>query len=615
MLSSNCFKYYGGIVLLFLLCAACSRGEVPVEPATSGSVSVQLGFRIGDKTSSSEVKGAVTDMTDINQEAWGIGDIRMLAFSTLGKVGDDATALSLSYSLPSLQKASLIGPDHAHLYSSADVSVPLRTASVLVYGKAFPMSVPLDKHVDGSLVESGFSGRETSALSFSPDPIYNDTRTPYEASVLRSVLNAIGFGDPYSTVCYYYEGETLTQAQVSLNWNASIADPDLLLLYRYFYNDGDLMTMAGDKLEARLNTLYANLVAYESTNTLQYSVSINGVSHPAYNADATPFQYKQLYNGLRDKVLERFSSNAYLQVSAVGEVSFNSGELRAYPESLGLPSGAAAVRWTPTDFVIPVGEGVDGIPSLDSYCYPPALYYYVNSTIHTSDKDMSQYYTEQNQWNVIRGKYELGTIVSNNATAVVVDLPLQYAVGKLKATVKAASEVLLDSEGNSVAVGSGSSFPVTGIIIGKQYPQAYDFSPDASAAEHFLFDRNISGVNLSMAVSEPIHTLVLPTPENEPVYFCVELQNNSGSLFYGAEGRIFPGQKFYLTGKLDIQEDRKEDFPSVFMSDFETSISCVVPSLEWAHSVVPDLSLPILSIGVQTQVNWIVSTGTSVVLD
>ena len=605
---------FWGILTLLLLSTACSQKE-KLSDSPAHAVSVQLGFRLGEDSGRPGVKGAVVDMTNPSHEKWGIGNIRMLAFES----GNSTASLNLPTGLPELRKADLVGPN-AHLYESADVSVPLRTASVLMYGKALPLSssgnAVNDKHINGSLLESGM-GRETAAIRFSPEAI-DSGAAHEEAAVLLSVLNAIGFGEAYSTDCYYYDGESFIKVDggVSLNWDMSISEPDLKLMYRYLCNDGELMAGAGDKVETRLNTLYSQLSAYESEDTRQYSVSVNGVERPAYNSNQTTIQYKQLYNGLRDVVKARFSKNEYLQISAEDAVTFLSDEVRTYPESLGLPAGAATLRWTSVGFVSAVADGLDGIPALSRYVYPPALYYYVSSPIHTSDKDMSSYYTDMyGNWNDIVGNYRLGTTVSNNATAVAVDLPLQYAVGKLKATVQARSAELQDREGNQVAVGDGSYFPVTGIIIGKQYPQFYNFTPDSSGEECFLYDREISGVNFSTDKSEPIHTLVLPTPQEEAVYFCVEMQNNSGSLFYGAEGRILPGQKFYLTGKLEIQQDKKEQFPSVFMSDYETTIHCVVSSLEWAHSAVPDLSVPLVSLGVQTQINWIVSTGTSVVLE
>lgn len=614
------YAYLGSLLTVLILSSACSQREKLTE-GDIAPVSVQLGFRFGEHSSNQAVKGVVTDITNPNHTNWGIGSIRLLAFSNHGAVEKGETALNMPLSLPDLRKNDLVGPNYAHLYSSADIAVPLHTASVLVYGKALPLSDTYDKHVDGSLLESGF-GRETSSISFSPDVIYDGAYTG-APSVILSILNAVGFGDPYSTDAYYKSNDILVKApdQLKIYWNDSVGDEELLLFYRYFINDGELMAGAGDRVESRLNSVYAQLRDYESDNNGQCSVSVNGVSYPAYNEDETPLQYKQLYNGLCTVLKERFEAlydaNGYMTYDEdEGVLSFKSSELRDYPESLGLPSGAAVVRWTSTGFLIPASGGVSGIPSLDAFCYPPALYYYVNSTIHTSDKDMSEYYNSQNQWGFILGKYDLDTYVSKNATAMAVDDPLQYAVGKLYATIKAAAEELEDSEGNLVPVGDGSTFPVTGIIIGGQYPQFYDFTADDSSAEElFLYDKSIVDVSLRAKVdSNPIHTLVLPTPKEEPVYFCVELLNN-GDLFYGAEGRIYPGQKFYLTGKLDFKQSQKEQFPSVFMRDYETKISCVIPSLKWAHSAVPDLSLPLLSLGIEAHVNWKESTPSTVVLD
>ena len=55
-------------------------------------------------------------------------------------------------------------------------------------------------------------------------------------------------------------------------------------------------------------------------------------------------------------------------------------------------------------------------------------------------------------------------------------------------------------------------------------------------------------------------------------------------------------------------------FIPVFERDHVTTINCLVTSLAGARTAVPDLEHPHLSVGLQVNANWIVSTPTSLSL-
>ena len=106
---------------------------------------------------------------------------------------------------------------------------------------------------------------------------------------------------------------------------------------------------------------------------------------------------------------------------------------------------------------------------------------------------------------------------------------------------------------------------------------------------------------------------MLKTPVDREVYFYLELRNDSGATFSGAEGMIYPGNYFYLAGKLVKPAD--SPFPSIFLQDHYTTTRCVVSSLENAHIAIPELDNPQLVMGVQTTLNWIMAASSYVVLD
>ena len=282
----------------------------------------------------------------------------------------------------------------------------------------------------------------------------------------------------------------------------------------------------------------------------------------------------------------------------------------------GLPAGAAVLRWNGIRYVV-VSESLDGIAAMDHYCYMPPLYYFVNTTISTSSNvDVAKWYTsETSSWDQIVGTYRQGKVVNEATRSVALDCPMQFAVAQLSATVKATASLLPDNDDDArtnCSV-SGTNFPVTGILIGSQHQQTFDFVPVPTSEEYYLYDNQFTGIYLTTTESPVFRSLVLPVPAGEDVYIFLELRNDSGATFTGAEGLILPGNYFYLAGKLDKSEDPA--FPQVFMSDHITTARFIISSFENAHVAVPEMSDPTLVMGVQTTVNWIMAASSYVVLD
>ena len=103
---------------------------------------------------------------------------------------------------------------------------------------------------------------------------------------------------------------------------------------------------------------------------------------------------------------------------------------------------------------------------------------------------------------------------------------------------------------------------------------------------------------------------ILPRLPGRPL----SVPSRSSQSFYGAEGRILPGHKFYLVGKLDAPgegEARKE----IFTKGYKTTVKCTISSLKDAHSAVPDMGIPLLTLGVDTVVDWNLSTPTTLMFE
>lgn len=625
------------IIVCIVFACACTRDHGPAYDS-SVDVSVFLAMSLNGSTSSKADVNYIQELAN-DSRFTGMQNIRLLPFSRRGEVREDDVALSEPRILPDILGTSdasaydgtvfhqgLVKNNHAHFYPDAYAILPEGTASALVYGSGVAWNstpTPASKHCYGSLIETGLEdvqGTAAGDIRFSPDPILSEGALS-TAEEIAAMFTSIAGAATYSLDYYYERNAVWHSSQTALTWNGNIDDPTLRTLFEWFTNEGELMTGAGSNLEYMISTLRRRLDDYSSDQDDQFMHQVDGVEYPAVLIEGDPssvFTRALLYDGLRDMLIARIDAlveDGTLVADSAGNLHFADDKYRLYPESLGLPDGSAVLRWNSLAFV-PVTEGLDGIAPIDHFCYMPPLMYRSNTTLRTSgDHEIYKVYTSDRTWEQILSAYRLGNVVTKRSFAVVLDGPLQYAPGMLVASVQASNLALPDGDDDdrTYALATGTNFPVTGIIIGSQYEQKYDFTPVSSGSEYYLYDNNISGIYLTASESADFRTLVLPTPQNSDVYFFLELRNDSNSPFTGAEGIVLPGSKFYLSGVLEKSDDPVLD--RIFMSDYFTTVKCTVSSLANAHISVPEMGEPQLTLGIQTKLNWIMSASAYVVLD
>lgn len=616
--------------------AACS-GKEALNGEDEHLVPVQLAFAM----ESGATKANTTVITELanTPRFGGMDDIRVIPFSRRDSVRAADNALGHIHILPTVSSAEdtravtgytwhtgLILNNRAHLFPDAYAALPVGTGSVLMYARS-PITADSDdistKHLNGSILTEGLDitvhDSSPADIFFSPDPIYTGS-TPAAATTISDILTRIVASATYTKGYYYERNGVWNSANVSVTWNENIEDAVLREYFNWFTNSGQIMSGSGPSVETLMTSLYAYIRNYENYESDVYMHVVGGEEYEAVetmNGDDT-FTYATLYNGLRSVLLSRFDAmrdEHLISISSGGRVSFPTLELRNYPAGFGLPPGAATVRWNGLRYV-PVVTGLDGIAPLDRFCYMPPLMYMVNSTISTSnDPNIETIYTSDRSWAQILNQYRLGKAVTKGTRAVALDKTLHYACGMLAATVTATSPVLPDNDGNprTNCYASGTNFPVTGIIMGGQFKQDYTFCPVSSGSEYYLYDNRISGVYLTDTKSQVFRTLVLPTVANTDVYFYLELRNDSGSSFMGEEGLILPGNYFYLAGQLS--DPGSQSFDRIFMRDHYTTVNCIVSSLEHAHSCVPELGEPQLTMAIKTETSWTMSASSYIVME
>ena len=287
-----------------------------------------------------------------------------------------------------------------------------------------------------------------------------------------------------------------------------------------------------------------------------------------------------------------------------------------YPRSLGLPDGAAVIRWTGEKFEVrTTSTTLDNINGINRYTYPAELMFFVDSPIRTSAEEVTKttYQDNTKTWSAFLDTYYNGSsAVNTNTKAVAVENPIQYGVAKLDLTLTDMSATLKDAKDDVVTTNANmENLPLKGVIIGGQHTVGFNMKPQGEQTDvdgRFIYDTNIIDGNKTS-------TLVLQSYDNEKVPVILEFENNTGDAFTGKDGTVYKGARFYLIALIDPAGKGTGAYANrVFTQDYTTTMSMSVASLANAYTCMPDLLAPRLEIGVQVVTKWIQATTTNVEL-
>lgn len=251
--------------------------------------------------------------------------------------------------------------------------------------------------------------------------------------------------------------------------------------------------------------------------------------------------------------------------------------------------------------------------------------YFVSSPVKTSQdeitaiKDLPSYenWLKDDTW---ASGYK--DVVENRTRFVALKDPLQYGVACLKSTIKCNSNSLVDNahdgnfgydNNNTISVPNGG-FKVTGILVGGQ-PEgvAWNFEPKTTNTSDFkytIYDNHMISVFAANSTeSQPNYTLVLDNKDatsskQSNVLVTVELENNSGVAFYGADGIIPANTKFYLVGELKLDGKTTQTVDRVFVKDHTTVATFTITSLKNAYNHIPDMRTSKINVGLAVNLEW-----------
>lgn len=323
-------------------------------------------------------------------------------------------------------------------------------------------------------------------------------------------------------------------------------------------------------------------------------------------------------------------------------------------------------------------SAVSGTFTVDDYYYPAELLYFGNSPLRVSDAtyEATEYPTTTGTWdNTADGtwwktpkdghSWDLDGHVKSSTRSVAMANDINYGTALLETTVGYVSGTsddsknisednpLLDNnayiqnrdygvdEENNKIVPEDGDFRLVGILVGGQYPRVgWNFLPKLQAGEKqgYIYDNVIAGGNIPApgGNTAPNYTLVFDNLNYDQsegtiediqhtVYIALELENNTGSGFFGKDNLIPNGSHFYLIGALDpaavsgdLTSPQHHALPPyntdgtlnnvkrVFVQDHKTTVNFKIGkySLQYAYLNIPDLRSSSVTLGLSVDLSW-----------
>ena len=527
-----------------------------------------------------------TRMTGTNVQAdgnyRGLTVSRIVPFNVHGKITVDDTPTW--YQISAL-RTDYLRTDHFYLYKNCMIMEG--AASFLTYGRAPKGS--LTKAANGSIIETFPLAMDPQHIRFSLEPI--------SQRVVHSTATSLA---EYMTSIATAKGNNIAWKDAPSNV--------LKTMFLNFVNQTEAVT-GGNVLPGSS----ANIKAYTQ---LLRTVLSGMLSSMSLSGD-----------------------DAAICTAIIAEIDKYNTDWDGFPASLGLPDGAAAIRWNGTSFTPQISyTSLADINGIDRFTYPAEIYYYGNSRIVTSNIDGRQqiYDDVSNQkWYQVLTRYEYqdNAAVTHNTRSVAIKDPLQYGVARLQVKLLSTTSPLKDAKNNNVTIVEKTSFPLTGIIVGGQMPVGFDFAPTTSYPVYsetdivYVYDNQVktngtSGKEcfyLSSAAdaTQMTNTLVLQSYDHKVVPVVLEFINNSESDFEGLDGTVLKGTKFYLVALIDPAEASSGATAAtvgrVFTQDCTTTLNMKVTGLSKAYNVVPNLLSPRLELGIELVSQWASTTPEEIV--
>ena len=653
----NNYVLNGAIALLSTAgLVACSSSDdvtdAPVNPTYDGK-SVKTQFAINIATPSN----GKTRMSDVNTQNnngnfLGMNNIRLLTFKEADNISVTSSTtprtsdiqLDQVIKLQELVNSAISEAQSSKIYT--DVYIPVGTSQFLFYGT-------------GPIGASTNEDRFSKGTLTTPTLASGQTLADIEYSLVTTLSENTGYATTAKEFADYLNG--IVNSSFTNNSNNE---------------KSTWASLGGDDKWQTLKTAYENFIYVGSkgarggsANAILFTLKqLYEICDDLNSSSSSDEDVKGLAGAIKDKIT---NTSGTIKVKATAEPNSTGYKMEydgiadtysTFPATYGLPEGAAQLTFDSTnkfEYVTNANVGNAGTTGtnvafdVNKVTYPAALTYFVHTPARATTKEIA---TTGNGtdvwpntvanwdgvWNESTGNFKDWTkTVNSNSRSVALQYNINYGVACLATTVKCADKAYL--EDNSAEMNQESSnqqitipddgFRVTGILIGGQSQTVgWDFlNPNSNEQNYVVYDNDLSGVLAKRNTeSSKNYTLVFDnyvsntTDGKQPaVNIALELVNDKEE-FFGIDGRIAPGQKFYLVAKLDpndIQtggtasgtitwpDTNMSNFPArevnrVFIQDYTTTANFTINSLKNAYVTIPDLRASKLQLGLSVDLTW-----------
>lgn len=600
------FRFFSFASAMLLASAAgmvsCSSDSI--EPtggsgATGQVVKTQFYINIPYKGNNGSIS---TRMTDVNTQNTGdnsanfLGMVNTQMYAFKGEPSSTGNTTSVKAITIGNAAEAASKDEWRNVYR--DIAIPVGTKNLLLYARA-------DKKSNTNF-QAGY-------LS---NPYASTTADATELSALNFALTEVNKDKDFST-----EGADILTA-LNLVAKTSVTKPGTTTTVKWSEIDNSDLGTANER-EA-LKERYNKFIELTSGSANSVKLLIENL--------------KKVINGSSTLETEKLMANEIVANCTQALSDLASSPANDFPRNLYLPDGVAKVKWNDTSKkfeYLSVNSTVStgNLINYTTITYPSELAYYVSSPVKVSNNEITAVndLPDYNKWIGNTADWSsYGDAVESSTRFVALKNPVQYGVACLKSTVKCANNTLIDNakdkgqydSDNSIAV-DDTSFPITGILIGGQPKQVgWNFEAANTVTtnefKYTIYDCDMNkGTNLTAAVTgtpEPNYTLVLDnkdksaTSQNK-VYITIELENKASD-FFGADGLIPKGSKFYMVGELDpkatsgITQPTGETLDHVFVKDHTTIANFTIKNLKKAYNHIPDMRSSKINVGLAVDLSW-----------
>lgn len=520
--------------------------------------------------------------TQKNNNFLGLVEMKMFAFE-----GEPGTKTNTSTRTIRIGDKTGTNDNDAKRRLYSDIAIPVGTTHMVLYTRASKKSNVLTNKSNfeaGSLTNpyANFTDEAKPKLSdfkFNLETIHSANDFAAKGNHILSKLNAIAQTE-------------VTEGEATIKWS----------------NINEATSYGTEEERNILQKLYTNFVSLSAGSENSVKRAIDDLKA------AVETQKLASCKTLTDAIKDKCKTN---------DLNTTTG----FPRDNKLPDGAAVLEFKKATRTFAYKEGItvvttgSNLVDYTKITYPSELAYFVSSAVGTSATSNNKLdnLPKYDEWlNTDWSQY--GDVVKSNTTLVVLKEPVQYGVACLESKIKCeyatlednAKDILNSTAENNTLTVPEEGIKVTGILIGGQ-PQGveWNFEPASSATfDHTIYDKDISGIVAQISYSNPNYTLVLDNknssttdPAQSKVYVTVELENNMGD-FYGKEGLIPQGSRFYLVGELDPTGKTTTTVDHVFVKDHTTVANFTITNLKKAYNHIPDMRTSKINVGLAVDLSW-----------